>query len=108
MMYVHYCKACNRLFMLNGHKMICPRCMEPLTELQLPYMDYVMLNLEEREVLTNTCASEEQLKALSTTYRMYKYSKWYRELQASNEAGESITKLLAEQAVEEKNKRMHH
>ena len=34
-----------------------------------------------RTLFNNCCADEEQLKTLSTTYRMYKYSKWYKDLQ---------------------------
>lgn len=44
-------------------------------------MDYVTMNQEERTQFCNCCADNEQLQTLSTTYRMYKYSKWYKELQ---------------------------
>lgn len=81
MMYIHYCKQCNRFHMLNGHKMNCPRCKDRLTELSMPYMEFVTLNLMERERLRTRCSNEKQLKELSNTYRMYKYSKWYKELQ---------------------------
>ena len=82
MMYMHYCKRCHRVFMLNGHKMICPKCTDPLTELQISYLDYVELDMSE-------------LGRLKTTYRMYKYSKWYKELQAQNKHNLPITTLLA-------------
>ena len=81
MMYMHYCKQCHRIFMLNGHKMICPKCSKPLTELQISYLDYVELDMSEREAFKNACADEAKLCKLKTTYRMYKYSKWYKELQ---------------------------
>lgn len=98
MIYMHYCKCCNRVFMLNGHKMICPKCTEPLTELRISYLDYVKLNIEEREAFRDACADEEQLSKMKTNYRMYKYSKWYKELQAHNPDQLPITDLLAQAA----------
>ena len=64
MMYMHYCKSCHHILMLNGHKMICPKCTDPLTELRISYLDYVNLNLKEREELCNACADEDQLKKM--------------------------------------------
>ena len=32
MMYLHFCKNCSRIHMLNGHKMSCPKCSTPLKE----------------------------------------------------------------------------
>ncbi len=81
MMYMHFCKRCHRIHMLNGHKMNCPKCDDSLTELRIPYMTYVEMDLAEREVFRNLCEDEDNLKELSTTYRMYKYSKWYKEQQ---------------------------
>ncbi len=81
MMYMHYCKGCHRVHILNGHKQFCPRCQGMITELKLGYMDYVSMDKLARESFQNRCADEEQLKKLGTTYRMYKYSKWYKELQ---------------------------
>ncbi|MBD5394208.1 MAG: hypothetical protein HDR23_00325 [Lachnospiraceae bacterium] len=95
MMYMHYCKSCRRILMLNGHKMICPKCTDPLTELRISYLDYVDLDMEQREKLCIACEDEEQLNNLKVTYRMYKYSKWYRELQAQNVDDLPITTLLA-------------
>lgn len=80
MMYMHYCKSCHRVYMLNGHKQNCPKCRERITELKISYMDYVTMDLGSREQFRRCCADEEQLQKLSTTYRMYKYSKWYKEL----------------------------
>lgn len=74
MMYMHYCQNCQRIFMLNGHKMICPRCTEPLTELKLSYLDYIHLDQKQRDALLDACADKERLENLKTTYRMYKYS----------------------------------
>ncbi len=80
MMYMHYCKRCHRVYMLNGHKQNCPKCRENITELKISYMDYVAMDMESREQLCLCCADEDQLRKLGTTYRMYKYSKWYKEL----------------------------
>lgn len=68
--------------MLNGHKMYCPKCTDSLTELQISYLDYVNLDMSAREHFKDACANEDQLHKLKTTYRMYKYSKWYKELHA--------------------------
>ena len=102
MMYMHYCKSCHRIFMLNGHKMICPKCTDPLTELRISYLDYVNLSLKDREELCNACADEDQLKKMKATYRMYKYSKWYRELQAQNVDNLPVTTMLATMARQKK------
>lgn len=83
MMYMHYCKRCHRVHMLNGHKMRCPKCCEALSELRISYMTYVDMDLEERESFKTLCEDDNHLKELSTTYRMYKYSKWFKEQQAS-------------------------
>ena len=84
MMYVHFCKLCKRIHILNGHKMSCPKCSQPLTELQISYLEYTALDAAQREHFTNLCCNQEALHKISTTYRMYKYSKWYRNLQIIN------------------------
>lgn len=66
--------------MLNGHKMSCPRCEASLVELQISYLDYTNMSKEERTAFTARLRDPERLAKLSTTYRMYKYSKWYKEL----------------------------
>lgn len=98
MMYMHYCKLCHRIFMLNGHKMICPKCTEPLTELQISYLDYTDLDPAQRQLFKEACADDEKLHQLKATYRMYKYSKWYKELQSKNTDDLPITSLLAANA----------
>jgi hypothetical protein len=90
MMYMHYCKRCHRVYMLNGHKQNCPSCKEPITELKLSYMDYADMDQSTRMQFCNSCADEEQLRQLSTTYRMYKYSKWYKDLQNQLKSSASI------------------
>jgi hypothetical protein len=64
--------------MLNGHKQNCPACKGPLNEMRMPYMDYVNMSASQRDALAAECSNDDSLKKLSTTYRMYKYSKWYR------------------------------
>lgn len=85
MMYLHFCKNCNRIHILNGHKLSCPKCDNPLKELQMSYLDYIYLNDNERSLFIELCNNETSLKEISTTYRMYKYSKWYRNLQIIND-----------------------
>lgn len=66
--------------MLNGHKMSCPRCGTSLTELRISYLEYTNLSKEERTSFDSRLKDADNLENLSTTYRMYKYSKWYKEL----------------------------
>ena len=70
---------------------------EPLAELRISYLDYIDLNLEQRASFLKSCADESQLCKLKTNYRMYKYSKWYKELQANNPDHLPVTTLLAQQ-----------
>lgn len=79
MMYLHYCRTCSHLHMLNGHKHLCPGCLGNLTELKLNYLTYVEMNESERQALMEKLRTEEGLINMSTTYRMLKYSKWYKE-----------------------------
>ncbi len=79
-MYMHYCKRCHHVHMLNGHRRECPNCNESITELKIPYMDYVSMDRDARELFLVRLEDDVQLKCLSTTYRMFKYSKWYKEL----------------------------
>ncbi|MDE6606774.1 MAG: hypothetical protein K2K54_03325 [Lachnospiraceae bacterium] len=44
------------------------------------------MDMQEREAFREKCADEQQLASLSTTYRMFKYSKWYRESLKKDEA----------------------
>ena len=85
MMYLHFCKNCNRIHLLNGHKLTCPGCSHSLTELQISFLDYVSMNREQRQRILDMCNNETALHKISTTYRMYKYCKWYRNLQIVND-----------------------
>lgn len=60
MMYIHYCRHCTRLHILNGHKVFCPACETKLTELKMSYLTYVDLNISERQALLNTLKTNEQ------------------------------------------------
>ncbi len=79
MMYMHYCKNCRRIHMLNGHKLVCPGCENVLTELKLSYLSYVEMDKHDRELFLQKLSTEDGLNELSTTYRMLKYSKWFQE-----------------------------
>ena len=59
MMYIHYCKYCRRIHILNGHKLYCPACSGKLSELNISYMKYVNLTREERHALKEKCADEK-------------------------------------------------
>ncbi len=85
MMYLHFCKNCSRIHILNGHKMFCPKCENTLVELQISYLKYLSFTPKEREQFIDLCQNETSLNEISTTYRMYKYSKWYRNLQIINQ-----------------------
>ena len=102
MMYMHYCKRCHRVYMLNGHKQFCPKCRESIAELKLTYMDYVSMDGTSRTLFSSCCADEEQLKKLSTTYRMYKYSKWYKDLQTQLPHTTILTYPLTDKSTRDK------
>lgn len=80
MMYLHFCQTCSRIHILNGHKMFCPKCNSSLKELQMSYLEYLSLPSDKRQSFVDLCRDETSLNELTTTYRMYKYSKWYRNL----------------------------
>ena len=62
MIYVHLCKTCERIYLLNGHKTTCPKCSFSLTELQLPYQDYLSMPPSHREAFTNRyCRNDLQI-----------------------------------------------
>ena len=67
MMYIHYCKYCRRIHILNGHKLYCPACSGKLSELDISYMKYVNLSREERHP-EEKCADEKSLRELSVDY----------------------------------------
>lgn len=85
MMYIHYCPACHKIHMLNGHKQFCPRCEGKLTELKIDYLTYTDMDAEQRAALEKRCAIPEELEKIKTTYRMLKYSKWYKEMQQAKD-----------------------
>lgn len=79
MMYIHFCKNCLRLHILNGHKTICPACQNSLIELKFSYLTYVEMNDIERTHLLEQLKTEDGIKRFSTTYRMQKYNKNFKE-----------------------------
>ena len=99
MMYIHYCKYCRRIHILNGHKVYCPACSGKLTELGISYMKYVNLSKEERGQLKEKCADEKSLKELSVEYRMHRYSKWFKALPSGINSDKVIAAATASTAV---------
>ena len=95
MMYIHYCKYCRRIHILNGHKVYCPACSGKLTELGISYMKYVNLSKEERGQLKEKCADEKSLKELSVEYRMHRYSKWFKALPSGIKSDKVIAAATA-------------
>ena len=53
MLYIHLCNSCNRFHILNGHKDICPICEDHTDEMDIPYINFVQMTVEEREVYRN-------------------------------------------------------
>lgn len=84
MMYIHYCEYCKRIYMLNGHKRNCNACENEITELNISYLEYVNMNKDQRERLIEKLSDNNVLKELDAKYRMYKYTKWYKELKKDN------------------------
>ncbi|MCM1174467.1 MAG: hypothetical protein NC341_05375 [Blautia sp.] len=60
-------------------------------------MDYVSMNRDARALFLARLKDDSQLQCLSTTYRMYKYSKWYKE--QLNEQRKEQHKLVPQPAV---------
>ena len=89
MMYMHYCQGCKRIHILNGHKNICPACGQSLNELRISYMDYVAMDSAKRNAILLECQDASRLRALSTTYRMSKYSKHYQNYFPTNKTQKS-------------------
>lgn len=81
MMYIHYCKYCKRIHILNGHKVYCPACSGKLQELSISYLKYVNMSKSDRTSLKERCADSEALKSLSADYRLHRYSKWFKQLE---------------------------
>lgn len=67
MMYIHYCKYCQRIHMLNGHKYYCPGCCGHLTELKISYLKYVNLDKAERIALKLCLSDSRQLQTLTAS-----------------------------------------
>ena len=77
MMYIHYCKYCQRIHILNGHKHYCPRCSGHLAELTVSYPKYVNMDKSKRHELRARCADPAGLAALTAPpKKTYEYAKW--------------------------------
>lgn len=63
MMYIHYCKHCDRIHMLSGHKFNCPACADTLTELPLSFLEYENMDEAARRKLKETCRTSSQTSA---------------------------------------------
>lgn len=48
MLYIHYCKKCDHVHMLNGHKKKCPKCGLTLKELPIYFIQFTNLSEDER------------------------------------------------------------
>lgn len=79
MIYMHYCKKCDFLHMLSGHRTHCPGCSNELAELKITYLDYYGMKPEERESLAQRCRQPELLEEMTFHYKKHKFSKWYKE-----------------------------
>ncbi len=58
MMYLHYCKNCDRIHILNGHKSACPGCDRPLAELSVSFVEYANMNAAQRDAYRKRCGEE--------------------------------------------------
>lgn len=77
MMYIHYCKYCQRIHILNGHKNYCPRCSGHLAELKISYMKYVNMDKDERKALRLCLSNPQELSSLTAApKKTYDYAKW--------------------------------
>lgn len=65
--------------MLNGHKVLCPGCENPLTELNISYLSYANMDKQSRMGFLQELSTEDGLKRHATTYRMLKYNKCFKE-----------------------------
>lgn len=75
MMYMHFCKNCNRIHILNGHKTACPGCGASLVELSITFQEYSAMNADDRAAFQNRCNDTQQLEKLRCIYRFGKYAK---------------------------------
>lgn len=77
MMYIHYCRHCQHIHILNGHKLYCPRCCGHLTELKTSYIKYVNMDRDARRALCDRCSDPKQLPLLTASpKKTYDYAKW--------------------------------
>lgn len=75
MMYMHFCKRCNRIHILNGHKINCPGCSETLVELAISFHEFSDMNAQQRADYQTRLGDEQQLAQLQCVYRAGHYRK---------------------------------
>lgn len=76
-MYIHYCKHCQRIHILNGHKNYCPGCKGHLTELKISYMKYVNFDKTQRQALRIRLLDPQELAALTVSPKQtYSHPNW--------------------------------
>ena len=74
MMYIHYCRHCKRIHMLNGHKKYCPACRGHLNELKISYLN---LAPADRRAFRDRLGDPAELAACTADVRRsYDYAKW--------------------------------
>lgn len=82
MIYIHFCKKCEAVFMLNGHQLGCPRCDSSLFELKISFDDYINLLPAEREDLRSKLTNSDYLLKHKRHYRFAKHTMRYKERNA--------------------------
>ena len=75
MMYMHFFKHCNRIHILNGHKISCPGCDAPLVELAISFHEFSDMNADQRADYQLRLGDERQLAELKCVYRAGHYRK---------------------------------
>ena len=71
MIYIHYCPACSRVHILNGHKTVCPVCDRRLKELRISYMQYIEMNRAERKLLQHKLSDPKELNSYVIDYNVW-------------------------------------
>ncbi|MFT3982515.1 MAG: hypothetical protein QM697_01300 [Lachnospiraceae bacterium] len=79
MMYLHFCKNCQQIFILSGHQQECIKCGNRLDELKLLYHDYVNYSPEQRSRLLSSLEDPNVLMQQRRNYRFSKQTKRYRQ-----------------------------
>lgn len=65
MMYIHYCKHCDRIHMLSGHKSDCPACGKAIAELPVSFLEYQSMDEAARQLLRAQYHMQENRSAIT-------------------------------------------